>query len=105
MRRCIACKEDFMKPARSAMSAQRPRRVLPFRQALGRRGEELAFLPAGLEIVETPPSPIGRAIATTITLLFCAAIAWTWWGTVDIVASASGKIVASGRTKIIQPFE
>jgi hemolysin D len=41
----------------------------------------------------------------TIILLFCAALAWACWGTIDIVASATGKIVASGRTKIIQPFE
>jgi hemolysin D len=70
-----------------------------------RRAEELAFLPAALEIVETPPSPIGRAIAVTIGLLFCAALGWSWWGTIDIVASATGKIVPSGRTKVIQPFE
>jgi hemolysin D len=67
--------------------------------------EELAFLPAALEIVETPPSPIGRAIAATMMLLFCAALLWAWWGTIDIVALASGKIVPSGRTKVIQPFE
>ena len=30
-----------------------------------RRAMRLAFLPAALEIVETPPSPIGRAIAAT----------------------------------------
>src|SRR5262245_53645257 len=81
------------------------RRVIPFRCAHERRGEELAFLPAALEIVETPPSPIGRAIVTTIILLFCAALVWSWWGTIDIVASASGKIVPSGRTTVIQPFE
>src|SRR4029453_7643313 len=63
------------------------------------------FLPAALEIVETPPSPIGRTIGATIILLFCAALAWAWWGTIDIVASATGKIVPSGRTKVIQPFE
>jgi hypothetical protein len=28
---------------------------------------ELAFLPAALEIVETPPSPLGRTIAMTIS--------------------------------------
>ena len=28
-----------------------------------RRKDELAFLPAALEIVETPPSPAGRAVA------------------------------------------
>jgi hemolysin D len=80
-------------------------RVIPFRNAQERRGEELAFLPAALEIVETPPSPIGRKVGLTIILLFCAALAWAWWGTIDIVASATGKIVPSGRTKVIQPFE
>src|SRR6185436_8939231 len=78
---------------------------VPFRNAQERRGEELAFLPAALEIVETPPSPIGRKIGLTIILLFCAALLWAWWGTIDIVASATGKIMPSGRTKVIQPFE
>jgi hemolysin D len=79
--------------------------VIPFRRAPERRGEELAFLPAAIEIVETPPSPIGRAIGVSIILLFCAALAWSWWGTIDIVASATGKIVPSDRTKVVQPFE
>src|SRR5262249_45750039 len=81
------------------------RRVIPFRRAHERRGEELAFLPAALEIMETPPSPIGRTIGATIIALFCAALVWAWWGTIDTVASATGKIVPSGRTKLIQPFE
>jgi hemolysin D len=90
---------------KSADSAVRMPRVIPFRNVQERRGEELAFLPAALEIVETPPSPIGRKIGFTIILLFCAALVWAWWGTIDIVASATGKIVPSGRTKVIQPFE
>ncbi|WP_024516460.1 HlyD family type I secretion periplasmic adaptor subunit [Bradyrhizobium sp. Tv2a-2] len=67
--------------------------------------DELAFLPAALEIIETPPSPIGRAIALLIMLFFCLALAWASLGTVDIVASAPGKIIPSGRTKVVQPFE
>jgi hemolysin D len=94
-----------MKSASLEMPAERVRGVVPFRRVQGRRGAELAFLPAALEIVETPPSPIGRAIGATIILLFCAALLWAWWGTIDIVASATGKIVPSGRTKVIQPFE
>src|SRR6478735_6464692 len=90
---------------KSADPAIRMPRVVPFRNAQERRGEELAFLPAALEIVETPPSPIGRKIGLTIILLFCAALLWAWWGTIDIVASATGKIMPSGRTKVIQPFE
>jgi len=92
------------KPADSAVPARRKESVVPFRRMNDRR-EELAFLPAALEIVETPPSPIGRMISVTIAVLFCAALVWSWWGTVDIVASATGKIVPSGRTKVIQPFE
>ena len=70
-----------------------------------RRRDELAFLPAALEIVETPPSPVGRAIVYTVVAVFAAALAWASVGTVDIVAIAPGKIIPSGRTKTIQPFE
>jgi hemolysin D len=71
-----------------------------------RRGSyETAFLPAALEIVERPPSPVGRAIGASVLAFFCIALGWTVWGTVDIVAVAPGKIVPSGRTKVIQPFE
>lgn len=69
------------------------------------RKDELAFLPAALEVVETPPSPLGRAIGITIISVFCAALAWACLGSVDIVATAPGKIIPSGRTKIVQPFE
>jgi hemolysin D len=78
--------------------------VIPFPKTRRDR-DEIAFLPAALEIVETPPSPIGRAIAITIIALFCLALAWAAFGKIDIVATAPGKIVATGRTKIIQPLE
>lgn len=70
-----------------------------------RRPDELDFLPAALEIVETPPSPLGRAIALSIIAVFAVALAWACIGTVDIVAVAPGKIIPSGRTKTIQPFD
>jgi hemolysin D len=70
-----------------------------------RRSQEIAFLPAALEIVETPPSPLGRAIAISIAALFSIAFAWSCIGTVDIVATATGKIVPNGGTKAVQPFE
>src|SRR5215831_11156586 len=105
MHRCIGCRRAFMKLAEPAAPGAPMQRVIPFRRALKRRDEELASLPAALEIVKTPPSPVGRGTAASIILLFCAALAWAWWGTIDIVASAPGKIVPNGRTKVIQPFE
>jgi hemolysin D len=70
-----------------------------------RRADEIAFLPAALEIVETPPSPLGRSIAFSIIAIFGIALIWACLGTVDIVAVAPGKLIPSGRTKTIQPFE
>ena len=82
------------------------KKIIPFpKKELRRREEELAFLPAALEIVETPPSPTRRAIGATIIALFCLALVWATLGSVDIVATAPGKIIPSGRTKVIQPFE
>jgi hemolysin D len=80
--------------------------VLPFsRPNKGLDKHELAFLPAALEIVETPPVPAGRTIVFSIIALFCLALAWAFFGQVDIVASATGKIIPTGHTKVIQPFE
>jgi hemolysin D len=70
-----------------------------------RSRDQLSFLPAALEIVETPPSPVGRAVGATIIVVFTAALAWAFFGTVDIVASAQGRIVPSDRVKVIQPLE
>jgi hemolysin D len=82
------------------------KKVVPFPQTTARRRDhELAFLPAALEITETPPSPTRRVIGATIIALFCLAVAWASLGTTDIVATAPGKIVPSGRTKVIQPFD
>src|SRR5271168_4053519 len=80
-------------------------KVVPFPARKPRDRDELAFLPAALEIVETPPSPIGRAIGATIIALFVLALLWASLGHVDIVATATGKIIPTGHSKVIQPFE
>jgi hemolysin D len=97
-----------MKPSRqtSQAAASNLGKVLPFsRTNKGLDRDELAFLPAALEIVETPPSPVGRTIVFSIVALFCLALVWAFFGQVDIVASATGKIIPTGHTKVIQPFE
>ena len=68
-------------------------------------GSAVEFLPAVLEIQHTPPSPIGRAILWTIMLVFTTAAAWSSLSHIDIVAVAPGKIIPSGHSKTVQPFE
>src|SRR3984885_5589745 len=105
MPRCIACREVSMKSSNAALPARQSQVVIPFRSVKARSADELAFLPAALEIVETPPSPIGRTIGAVLIALFCAALGWSHWGTIDIVASAPGKVVSGGRSKVVQPLE
>jgi hemolysin D len=68
-------------------------------------GRATEFLPAVLEIQQAPPSPIGRAILWTILGVFTAGILWATFGWIDIVATAQGKIIPSGYSKVIQPYE
>jgi hemolysin D len=77
-------------------------RALPF--SAGPR-EEREFLPAALEIVETPASPAGRAVAGAIILFFMIASTWAVLGRVEIVATASGRIIPTGRSKVVQPLD
>jgi hemolysin D len=67
--------------------------------------DKYAFLPAALEVHETPPHPAARAIVWAIVLFFGIAVAWAAIGEVDIVAVAQGKIIPSGHVKTIQPLE
>jgi hemolysin D len=77
---------------------------LPPRAKAPRR-DEREFLPAALEIIETPASPAGRATGATLIAFFLLALAWAIFGHIDIIATAQGKIVPVGRIKTIQPLE
>lgn len=61
------------------------------------------FLPAAEEIVETPAAPLGALVVWLVTLLLIVALAWSYFGKIDIVAVANGKISTEGSTKMIQP--
>ena len=61
------------------------------------------FLPAAEEIVETPAAPLGALVVWLVTLLLIVALVWSYFGRIDIVTVANGKISTEGSTKIIQP--
>lgn len=66
---------------------------------------ELEFLPAALEVTETPVSPAPRMILLSVCVLILIAILWACFGQIDIIAVAQGKIIPSGNVKVVQPFE
>lgn len=66
------------------------------------REPELEFLPAAQEIAQTPPLPAARWLAWSIVLCAVVAAAWCVLGRVDIVGVAPGRVVATGRTQLVQ---
>ena len=66
---------------------------------------ERQFLPAALEIIETPAPALAHALTWTIVTIVALTLAWGWFGHVDLVATAQGKIIAADRAKVIQPAE
>ena len=70
-----------------------------------RTADELAFLPAHLELTDTPVSAAPKWTARFIMIFTLLALLWSWFGKIDIVAAASGKTISGGRSKTIQPLE
>jgi len=67
--------------------------------------DEAAFLPAALSLQATPVHPAPRRFAIAICVLFTIALVWAVVGKIDIVATATGRIVVSDGSKTIQPLE
>ncbi len=70
-----------------------------------RLAHEVEFLPAALSLQEKPMHPAPRIAIRVILTFAVLALLWSIFGRVDIVATASGKIIPNDRTKVIQPLE
>lgn len=70
-----------------------------------REKDERDFLPAHLELTETPVSIAPKWTARLIMLFALLALLWAWFGQLDIVVVAQGKTEPSGQSKVIQPLE
>lgn len=70
-----------------------------------RSAEEIAFLPAHLELTETPVSAVPKWASRLIMSFAVLALLWSWYGQIDIVATATGKTSSASRSKTIQSLE
>jgi membrane fusion protein, hemolysin D len=66
---------------------------------------EREFLPATIELIETPLSPTLRLTAWVLCGLVAAAVIWASLARIDMVAVADGKVVPLGQVKVVQPLE
>lgn len=74
----------------------------PFKKEKDYRAE---FLPAALEIIEKPESPLGRRIIWSLLALMLITILWSIFGQIDEVATAQGIVIPDGNIKVIQSLE
>lgn len=70
-----------------------------------RKKVETAFLPAALEIMDTPPRPIGRLVTWVIIFATLFAIGWAIVSKVDIVAVAEGRVIPRAKLQSVEIAE
>lgn len=70
-----------------------------------RQPHEAEFLPATLALQDTPVHPAPRVFMWLILLFAFLALLWAIFGRIDVVATATGKVVPDSRSKVIQPIE
>ncbi len=64
-----------------------------------------AFMPSHLALSQRPPSPFARVTAISLSIGVVMALLWAYWGKLDVQATASGRLVVSGRSQVIQSYE
>ncbi|WKD48900.1 HlyD family type I secretion periplasmic adaptor subunit [Microbulbifer spongiae] len=81
------------------------RSLLDLRRWIHRRDPTLDFVPAALEVEQSPPNPLGLWLINTVCLFFAMAVLWAIFGRIDIVAVAEGTVIPDGKVKTIQAKE
>ncbi|MCG9693809.1 HlyD family type I secretion periplasmic adaptor subunit [Vibrio sp. Isolate22] len=66
--------------------------------------DEYEFQPGYLEIIDRPPAPFARRTALALMALIIVTILWSVFGRLDINANATGRLIVTSRSKVIQPI-
>ncbi len=62
------------------------------------------FKPLLVEIEDRPLNPLGRAVFWIVIVAILFTCLWMFFGKVDVVVTARGKVIPSGEVKTIQPL-
>ncbi len=79
--------------------------IKQFKNIFNNDNLEYEFLPPVLEIEETPHSPLSRVLIWIILIIVILTFLWSYFGHVDEVAVAQGRVIPDGKIKVIQPIE
>ncbi|MBK1812694.1 HlyD family efflux transporter periplasmic adaptor subunit [Clostridium sp. YIM B02505] len=67
-----------------------------------RKNLDYEFMPDVIEIIETPPSPLGSFFIIIVGIIFTIIFLWTYYVKVDKIVEAGGKVIPEGNVKIVQ---
>lgn len=63
--------------------------------------DDNSFLPAALEIMETPPNPLGRTLLLTLCAMVVVGLLWSIFGRLDVVVVSPGKTLPREGVQIV----
>ncbi len=66
---------------------------------------DFEFMPATLEVLDRPPAPFSRFMVVFIVLFAASSLGWATWAGMEIVVSAAGTVVPTGKVKVVQALE
>lgn len=70
----------------------------------GKKTDQHEFKPLLVEIDEEPLNPLGRTIFWVIVIALLFFALWMFFGRIDVVVTARGKVIPTGEVKTIQPL-
>jgi hemolysin D len=68
-------------------------------------GDMEAFSTTMLEVQKSPPAPLARSIAWSVSAALFVFVLWSLWADFDITVSAVGAAIPSSKTKVVQALE
>ncbi|MBU1059234.1 MAG: HlyD family type I secretion periplasmic adaptor subunit [Proteobacteria bacterium] len=74
------------------------------RRLFSNKNDSHEFKPLLVEIDEEPQNPLGRIIFWTIMAAILFFALWMYFGKVDVVITARGKVIPRGEIKVLQPL-
>ena len=63
------------------------------------------FSSAAIALEQRPPAPVLRMVSLGLCVMLLAALVFAYFAQMDIVVSAQGKVIPSGKSKVVQPLE
>lgn len=70
----------------------------------GLKRDQHEFKPLLVEIEDEPLNPLGRLIFWAVVLALLLFALWMYFGKIDVVVTARGKVIPAGEVKTIQPL-